>query len=332
MDTEEQLEIKRAQRDGRPETDEGPFYHDAWWESYKGGVKGKLGGLVIGTALGMAVGALAAAVIGTVGGVALGTGGVAAIIGGFAAGGLLYGSHEFSEVGKVTGAVAAAHEKAEHRMKAFEAGKFAEIKQEIGELKALVAGKPQDAKTVADNRAVIEAAKLESNLENRSTHCDEHCPPEGRKWIFGKVAGIGLLIGAAAGALLGISGAAEHALSALSGGAAPLSEAGIFAASVTTLGLLGASFGVNRDVFRKVFDKTDLWFRGLTRRSPQMAVEPEPIKSAGITVPEAPKVATAVGFSSPIEYPQSQTFHRDRVLAAAEKALLSFDHTRATPQ
>ncbi len=46
MDTEEHIEIQKAIRDGRPETDEGPYYHESWWESYKGSVKGKLGGSI----------------------------------------------------------------------------------------------------------------------------------------------------------------------------------------------------------------------------------------------------------------------------------------------
>jgi hypothetical protein len=43
-----------------------------------------------------------------------------------------------------------------------------------------------------------------------------------------------------------------------------LGGAGIMALSVTAFGALGASFGISRDFFRKVFDKTDLWFKGIT--------------------------------------------------------------------
>lgn len=334
MDTEEHVKIKRLQGSGRPETDEGPYYHESWWESYKGGVKGKLGGLIIGALTGAAVGAVAVIMIGMLGNVALGAGAIAAIVGGFSAGGLLYGAHEFSEVGKVTGAVAAAHEKAELRMKAFEAGKFAEIKQEIGELKALVTGKEQNAKDNADNINAIRLANEVENAEYRTSHCDEHCPPN-KKWVFGKVAIIGLMVGAAAGAILafGAGDLIAHALGAASG---PMTEAGIFAASVTSMGLFGASFGINRDVFRQVFDKTDLWFKGITKngreRARDRAVALEALKTQVQQVQVPANVATAVIYENPIDYPQSQTYHRDRVLAAAEKALLSFDHTRATPQ
>jgi hypothetical protein len=339
MDTEEQVELKKAMRDGRPETDEGPYYHESWWESYKGGVKGKLGGLIIGTALGAVVGTAAAAVVATLGGVTLGLGGLAAMVGGFSAAGLIYGAHEFSEVGKVTGAVAAAHEKAEQRMKEFESGKFAEIKQEIGEIKAMVAGQVKPGATVTTaaqpagnpvNSSEVPAPG-EPLINYRTQHCDEHCPPEKRKYVFWKVAAIGLLIGATAGAVLGI-GAPEivngiiHSLGLAS---APLSGTSIFAASVAALGAFGASFGINRDMFRQVFDKTDLWFKGITRTSIRPVPQPEP--SVQPEKPVEHKVATAVLLDSPLDYPQSQTFHRDRVLAAAEKSLLSFDHTRATP-
>ncbi|MBV8939155.1 MAG: hypothetical protein JO089_04885, partial [Alphaproteobacteria bacterium] len=204
MDTEEAKEIAHHQRIGHPQTDEGPYYHNAWWEGYKGGVKGMLGGLIIGAIVGALMGALVTGGL-ALAGIPLAGIGIAAVIGGFSALGAYHGAHEFNQVGIVTGAVSASHERAEERMKEFEDSRFAELKRDIAGLKAVVTGEkppePMAVDGVPDGRAVDA-----NHRDYRTRHCSEgHCPPE-MKPVFWKVAGIGLAVGAAAGALFGGSG------------------------------------------------------------------------------------------------------------------------------
>jgi len=324
MDTEEDTEIRIAKFIGRPETDEGPYYHDAWWESYKGSVKGKLGGAVIGGLVGLAVGLAAAAVLPLVGAVSTISTGV--MIAAFSAGGMIYGMHEFSEVGKVTGAVAAAQEKAEQR----ENGKFAEIKREISELKSLITGSktPKIEQKSIDNSDLTESEQL-----YRTTHCDEHCPPKNGKFVFWKVAAVGLIAGVAAGALLAYGGLAGSFLGEL--GITKVSSPAI----MTVMGLFGASFGLNRDMFRRIFDKTDLLFKGIfhnsSSRGQQVTMLSQSSQQTEKSIEKSnvatPPIITVVYPEHP-DYPQSDTFHRDKLATATKLALLNMDHNKSIRQ
>jgi hypothetical protein len=321
MDTKEHIEIQKAIAAGQPETDEGPFYHESWWEAYKGSIKGKLGGAVVGALVGALVGTAAALILPVFSIGALTLGSVGALAGTFAAAGMAYGAHEFSDVGRVTGAVAAAQEKAEQRQQSFEEGKFAEIRKELGELKAMLAGK--SGRVAATPPAATET-------ETPATHCDEHCPPKKQKPIFWKVAAIGLAVGMAAGALLTFGGAAAHLLAAVA--LEPSSKAGLYAAAMTTMGLFGASFGINRDVFRQIFDKTDRWFKGLLHKSEPSPERQIAAKRELAEYGETPaKSITTIVYEGPIDYPESETHHRDKVLAQARDALLRMDHTKSIP-
>jgi hypothetical protein len=337
MDSKEHYEIQEARRLGNPQTDEGPYYHDTQWESYKGGVKGKLGGAIIGAGLGAAAGVIAAVAIPFVGGALLGTTALALTISGFTAAGMAYGAHEFSEVGHITGAVAAAHEKSEERMKEYSDSKFDALSKKIDTLRSNLTGEPvpEEPKTPEDNKE----GKLREGLDYTTTHCDEHCSPHnGTKLIFWKVALIGLLVGAAAGAILATGGIAGHALAMLgvAGEGGVLSTTGVLAASTLTMGLFGASFGVNRDMFRHVFDRTDLMFRGIIGK--EKGNEPTVIIPSRL--PEAPapakqeaqspdKTDEIVSYQASIDYPDSKTYHRDKVMASAKQALLDMDHNKA---
>jgi hypothetical protein len=331
MDTTEQLEIQHAQRLGHPETDEGPYYHDSWWESYKGSVKGKLGGVVIGAAMGAAVGVAAAIAIPFVGGALLTTGALAMTVSGFTAAGMLYGAHEFADVGRVTGAVAAGLETAERRNDV----KLAKLENKIDKLQSTITGEPipADAQAAADKAAA-------TDLDYKTTHCDDHQSAQRPPLVFWKVALIGLAIGAAAGLLLASGGVAGHVLGLLgaAGEGGVLSTVGVYAASALSMGLFGASFGVNRDMFRSVFDKTDLMFRGIVSKSKASeqiieAPAPAPVQQAVQTTEKSPEVvampAQETKQQSQVEYPASETYHRDKVVASARQALLTMDHTKA---
>lgn len=313
MDSEEVKKITKNTLAGKPQTDQGRYYHEVWWESYKGIGKGYLGGAIIGVAAGAAIGVAALAAFSLSVGIptALGAGG---LIASFAAGGMLYGAHQFSEVGKITGAVAAAQDKAEQ----YEKGQFFEIKKEISELKAMVSGKRPALAT--EEPAVATA----SEQPHRTTHCDGHCPPDKKKFVFWKVATLGLTIGMAAGALLVAGGVAGHVMEGLRMHAAEAS----YAAVMTTMGLFGASFGINRDMFRQVFDKTDLLFKGILSgksREPQIDLAPEKTQA-----PEKPK-EIELPIVTLVESGQTNTYHRER-LASMKLALLNMDHREASRQ
>lgn len=331
MDTEESLKIQKAAASGYTQTDEGPYYHKSWWESYKGGVKGKLGGVVIGALIGAIVGVVAAAVMSLALPAGLTIGAAAAVTGGFAAGGMMYGAHEFSEVGKVTGAVAAAHEKSEERMKSFENGKFAEIKKEISDLKSLITGKKTPESIAAENASAIAASSASEHEGYVTKHMDDDTASRESKPMFWNIAAIGAAVGVAVGALLAYGGVSEHLLSGLGFAGEEMTHAGVYAASMTSMGLFGASFGINRDIFRKVFDKTDLLFKGIVgdSKEPAKAVEQAQAVAKQTEKPEAP--ITTVVYEGYADYPQSDTHHRDKVLAQAKQALLSMDHTKAVP-
>lgn len=342
MDTEEAREIAHHQQTGKPETDEGPYYHESWWEAYKGAVKGVFGGLVIGAAVGLTFGAAAAGLLSFVlpGGMSLG--GFSMLALGFSALGGVLGAHEFSQVGVVTGAVAAAHEKAEVRIKEFETSRFAELKREIRGLKAALMGKNE-----AEVKAEMAACEpdvppcedvIKKHDEYRTQHCDSgHCGE--RRYVFWKVAAIGTAVGAAAGALLAGGGFLDaeilhpvnHLLEhTLGHGAslASLSTGQLIASSSIVGGTLGASFGINRDLFRQVFDVTDRLFKGI--------IVPSNVKGAAPEIAQEPQVAQAkeepgrVLIEPAAEPQRSETYFRDRLSReTAHRTLLAIDHTTA---
>jgi hypothetical protein len=316
MDTEEHIEIQKSISRGQPTTDEGPYYHETWWESYKGSVKGELGGAIIGGVVGAIVGGIAALTLPIFGASALLAWGTVA---GFSAAGMWIGAERFSMVGIATGAAASVGEKAEERMKEFENGKFAEIKHELHALKAMISGKKAAAEVPPP------PPEESSQPAHRMTHMLDH--PEKGPPIFWKVALIGLAVGLAAGALLAFGHVGKVVLDIFHTEAA-LSTTAQFAATMIPMGLFGASFGINRDLFRRIFDKTDLWFKGLFISNhngvtpPQQSVEKSKEKS------ESPSVVTVVlpGDDSP-----ASTYHQDKY-KLAKMALLNLDPSKTIRQ
>lgn len=341
MDTSEHVEIQEAHHLGRPQTDEGPYYHESWWESYKGSVKGKMGGAVIGAGMGAAVGVAATIAIPLLGGALLTAGALAMTVSGFAAAGMLYGAHQFENVGAVTGAVAAGLETAERRQDV----KLSKLENKLDELQSAITGKPvEEIKAEAEKAQ----AEKEATLDYKTTHCDDHSSVDEKpQIIFWKVALVGLAIGAAAGLLLASGGIAGHVLAALgaAGEGGVLSTVGVYAASMLTMGLFGASFGVNRDIFRDVFDRTDLMFRGIVGKAktadpvagmveykaPEKEQAPAPAQAAQPQEPVNVVIPQEKQADNQVKYPESETYHRDKVMASARNALLNMDHTKSIP-
>ena len=343
MDSEKNTHMRELLEAGRPVTDEGPFHHHSWWEAYKGGVKGKLGGGILGAGMGAITGGIAVA------GLSIATGGLVAmalpIVAGFAAAGLIYGVHEFGEVGKVAGAVAASQKLAEKRMKEFEDSRFDEIKEEIGELKSIIKGEPAPKKS-----ARAKADEIDVHQDNyRTSHFQGSKVTGLAKFVFWKVALVGLAVGLIAGAIL-VTGDMTHGLLehlGVANNAIVDSLKGIvgekaleYMTAMTALGAIGASFGINRDLFRQAFDQTDLWFRGFVSHGHARAVLLEKSTGNPQYIEEEPQhketAAPApnreiTNYPSHISYPESATHHRDKVLAAAKEALMSMDHTKMAP-
>ncbi len=329
MDSEKYNEMQEKIRSGKPVTDEGPYYHHVTWESYKGWGKGKLGGAVIGTIVGGVVGTAAALI-------ALPTIGVpGAIIGAlaFAGVGLWKGMDEFGRIGTVSAAIAAGLDTAERRNQLYIDGKINEIKAELGDEKAKIA--LQNAKEPA----------------YRTTH---YVPPQDPSLqhgpVFWKVAAIGLAVGVAAGLLLASSPLALELLGHIIGEEAiktistSMSGYGLQALSMATFGAFGASFGINRDVFRMIFDKTDMMYRGrasekaqaqmITRgkeKSPEANKDQTKQISAEKSPPAPATEANGNYYDGLINYPDSATHFRDKQIAEAQKALLTMDHTQMRP-
>ncbi len=310
MDTEKLVEIDEKKAAGKPVTDEGPYYHHAWWESYKGSVKGMLGGAVVGGLMGSVVGVAAAAIL-------LPTVGIAAAITAavaFVGIGIIKGVEEFSQIGISAGAVAAGLDTAERRNKLYLESKFNEIENKLNRLEAEIPNKLTVTPKKTDLREPV----------YRTDHFVEAKDGKGQAGpIFWKVAAVGLAVGLIAGAIFASSGLAAELLTPLLGDAA--GKVGIMAVSTATFGAMGASFGINRDVFRKIFDHTDVLARGMTRRLGLTEAQ-----QAQVTQPEQPEKYTETGVSTvllepQITYPESTTYHRDKVIAQAKQTLLGMD-------
>jgi hypothetical protein len=329
MDSEKYLKLEKAIEDGQSPSDEGPFYHHSFWEAYKGSIKGKLGGIVIGAVMGLAVATVTATAL-AFAGLAAGAVGTAFVT--VAGAGMLYGMIEFGEIGKLVGTAAATQEQADAR----EAIRFGAIEKKIDALTTLVAKQTPKGK-IAEAPKVDTSVETEALATYRKTHYAKlNGSTQGP--LFWKVAIIGLLIGMAAGGLLAAGGIAVHifeGMGMLAGTAKTLAPI----LSPLLFGAFGASFGINRDYFRKAFDLTDLWTKGIfySKKVDELQEETgkkveEKLNGKGHGKKEQPEVATAVappdGY---LDYPASATFHRDRVIKASAQALQELDHTRATP-
>lgn len=315
MDTEKYNEMQEKLAAGKPVTDEGPYYHHVQWESYKGWAKGKFGGAMIGTIIGTVVGVAAAAILLTFS-APLTIAGASVLA--FAGMGLYKGMDEFGRIGTVTGAIAAGLDTAERR-NAYNLKKTAlEIKADMG-----------------SKEAAVELQELKEPAY-RTTH---YVPPQDKEVehgpIFWKVALIGAGVGIMAGVLFATGGIAngifDYVLShvaEVTGAALPvLDKPAVIALSAATFGAFGASFGINRDIFRQIFDKTDMMYRGRVAPAPAKEVTRNHEKS----LMQEQEAAKSLEYDSPIEYPASGTHFRDQQLARAQQALLEMDHTRMSP-
>lgn len=360
MDREELEELAFHRKNGRPETTRGPYYHKTWWESYKGAVKGILGGIMVGGMVGAIAGG---AVIGVLALATAGTGALTTpLVGGILAATTLFGMHEgkekFEKIGIATGAVAAAQEISEVRMKEYTRDKLTELTNEIRELKAAVAGKiPKEAMHV--NAVQQDNAAIFDETDFKGTHQTDHEEGSKGKLFYPNVAMIGAVVGAGVMAVMGFAfpEALPHFVEHFLGVGAETASGTAFLAKTAMISsgaALGATFGVSRDIFRKIFDVTDCWFMGVvdgTCNNQEIAqakgktYEPlpssKPVKHeflSGISdqallsteSPQNPDVPTPLVHNAFIIEPQQSSYFQDKIDAqTARKALLSMDHNTA---
>ena len=374
MDSEYHDHIEHLLANGRSANDSGPFYHHTFWEAYKGSVKGKLGGLLIGGGIGLLVGCVACLLLSPWLLAAGSTLSAGAIIGSVSVAGMLYGTHEFSEVGRVSGAVSAGLNDLEKRNQEFELAKFSDLNKKLDKIENLVEGhsaanepnfkQPQAIPAANDANYANDISALDVTRERQANYRTTHHKDDALKdrgLFYHNVALVGAIVGIGVGLLLagGVGGIA---------GATILSHMGIvevakdtalttalitpqlLATSAIVFGVIGASFGISRDLFRMVFDKTDLIFKGIvdsdkgknTKRAKAPELEQQ-INVAPVPVIEQAKVRTLIYPDVPESNDdnpnkKSASFWQEKnpskhdagFIAAASNALFQLDHTQAT--
>lgn len=287
MDTEEIKELEHLEHSGKKLTDKGPYFYVTKWGAYKGGRRSEIGGSVIGLATGTLVGVGVAAVV------ALSAGTVVwpvagAIIAGCATGGTLFGYHEFGHIGTITGAVSSSLTLEEERTKGFMNAKFRTIEAKLDALSNKLFGKKCEDIDEGVKAAQRDEKRVIHDLENNysTRHTPEVCEAETgtTQWYFPQVGAVGAVIGLAIGALMVASGLSGDLLHHLGHDATHAIKPLGYLGTMAITGMFGASFGINRDVFRMVFDMTDPLFEG---RAPNLALAkcPEPAKDLHVSAP-----------------------------------------------
>ncbi|NBX03268.1 MAG: hypothetical protein EBR02_04250 [Alphaproteobacteria bacterium] len=314
MDSEEEQKLEKAsfQQQMAAETDN--RLH-AFWETYKGGVKGKLGGFVLGAIVGAVLGIPAALILAG----SLPALGFTGIVAAFSGAGMLYAAHDFDQVGKISGGIAAGLQTTEGRLKKFMGKELAEIKDEIKDIKKQV-GVPE--KTTASSSETPEEKEVYRTKHLLDRHKNQPFYP--------KLAIIGLAVGAAVGALLAGSDLGIDLLKHI-GIETAKNTALAYTASISVMATFGASFGINRDYFRAVFDKTDKWFKGVSYAEKDTTQEPRLEQQlAPVVKSSAHDISTAVLYSNNVPE-RSGTYHRDHLSASRAKILLGFDPGATRP-
>ena len=243
------------------------YYFRAYGGGYKGHYRGMLTGIIAGATIATGVGLIAATILTGPIGLALGIAGSASfglITGGFSVAGIMLGLGAYGDAGTVAGArsssLAEKHARQLVKSNLISKGKGASPEDEFNE----------------------------PTFEGRYGHHYE-LPPDRDKGMFyhwktglvgtGVGAGLGAAIGYGLPATLtaGILAEIAHIGTAIAG-TSIANALGITAASITAatagiaaapviagaviIGLLGASFGINRSIFKSVFNVVDGWVKG----------------------------------------------------------------------
>lgn len=220
-----------------------PYFHLPFWTAYKSGNTGFVTGLFVGGGVGVLTGigvALALTAFGT----ALTAAAAGALVVGCAIAGMAVGAHKFGDAGNAAGAAAGVATIQEKR-----------LLKGIALMLSRALGRKVDAPASEElDDDVPIPTHLSDSPHFLSTSSFDMKP------FYPKVGIPGLLIGAGVGAAAAF--AAPFALPLLeSVGVAHFIVTGVghlsYAGAMTAFGLFGASFGVNRNYFRKVADWVD---------------------------------------------------------------------------
>ncbi len=296
---------------------ESPYLNRITWASYKALSRGQLGGLVLGGMIGLGVGIAAAALsafaLPPLGLGALGATGITAVIGGFTAIGAKYYYDVFKEVGAASGAVAAGMEIAEERSQVMniKLDTILNVLAKDGKIS------PDEIKTIEDD---VEA------VYQKGTHNFE------KKFIdkpayFWQIGAVGALAGiavvaavAGAGFLMegivhGMDSAVALASHVFSGASLPLAGAAVAGGA-----LAGASYGINRNLYRHVLNVTNALFEGNLgeiekQRARQYGLDPEPEMPDFTPVKSAMKAKSTDTPTSKVTAPQVDNRKSQEVLA-----------------
>lgn len=246
---------------------ESPYLSRITWASYKGLSRGQLGGIALGGLVGLGVGIAATAVVALF--VPLGMPFVAAAVLGATAIGAKYYHDVFKEVGAISGAVAAGMEIGEERSQVLniKLDTILNVMAKKGEIS------PEEVKIIEDDVESVYQTGAR-NVEKKFTK------PEPFFWKVG-------LVGAVAGVLLlAAMGGVGYVMAALSGHVIDLGA--FFAANTTMIAtaaagsaLAGASYGINRNLYRNVIDVTNALYEGdlseiAKQRAKHAGIQPSP--------------------------------------------------------
>lgn len=251
-----------AQYDGHLPTDS--YYYSASWGAYKGYVKGMLGGLFLGSGIGGAIGLVAAGV-----GLALsvplfGLTAPVFILSSLAVGsayGAIKGAEEFGRIMSVGGGAVALDEQDKRNDKVIEA----KLRKSTRALASALGVEDKLSEKYPEFFEPVEPIVNPNAKPGDGPHMAAATAPT-TKIFHWKTALIGLAIGAGVGALIATGAGLllpGVAFGAIVEGAIAVHGLGHIAAfSATITGLFGVTFGIDRGIFRKVFDFTDHLFSG----------------------------------------------------------------------
>lgn len=292
---------------------ESPYLNRITWASYKALSRGQLGGLVLGGMIGLGVGvaavALSAFALPALGLGALGGVGVAAVVGGFTAIGAKYYYDVFKEVGAASGAVAAGMEIAEERSQVMniKLDTILNVLAKDGKISA------QEIKTIEDD---VEAVyqKGTHNFEKKFIDKPAYFWQIG---VVGALAGIAVVAAVAGVGFLmeGIVHGVDSAVTLASHLSVPLAGTALAGGA-----LAGASYGINRNLYRHVLNVTNALFEGNLgeiekQRARQYGLEPEQELPDFTPVTSAVTSKSASAPTTKVSKPQMDNRKSQEVLA-----------------
>lgn len=256
---------------------ESPYLNRITWASYKGLSRGQLGGIVLGGLIGLGVGAAVAAVAAmAITPAALASIGIGlpalttAIVGGFTAIGAKYYYDVFKTVGATSGAMAAGMEISEERSQVMNI-KLDTILNVLAKDGKIT---PEEIKTIEDD---VEAVYRQGTHNFEKKFIDKPA-------YFWQIGAVGALAGAAIVAAMGggayLMELVAHGAEAANHMVGEVSTA-LGAVALGGGALAGATYGINRNYYRHVFNVTNALFEGNLaeiekQRAHQHGLLPEP--------------------------------------------------------